>query len=525
MERFSSYTANTRHLQFSFDNTVIPSDHLESGGDQSEILLSYPQFNSPLEIDDLAPDMQKTLLNYANNGIVPSDPKKAADIAIYCMEYGERKALLYLLSSNHGKVDALDFSWHSGIKAKYIELLNDVLKKLGTNTKLHDLSLAACVNVASPETIQAIAELIKNARTLKSLDLQKNYIQSPGMKIIGEALQNNYTLTSINLFSNRIGNNPDNPHNNYDSTGAEAIAAVLKNNHTLTSINLGGNLLYAESACILADALAMNNTLVSFDLSQNRISDQGAKAIATVLIKHNSLTSLKLNFCSIGETGGQSISHALINNSVLTFLDLSNNKLEIESASAMGNMLDQNQTLTSLDLGANFLICSAGVKAIAGGLENNKTLHILNLNFSRICNEGARSIASALQKNSSLTTLDLGYNNIGYEGAQALVYAMERNHSLNSLSLRKNTNQWYTSLDEENKRAINEYLGQSFFSKNTPITITHPDGRNETVDRQPLPSEVTNKILKELSSIDTQRVAQTMPWSEEKKSIIQRIQF
>jgi Ran GTPase-activating protein (RanGAP) involved in mRNA processing and transport len=521
MNRFSSDTANTQRVKFPSSN-IIPSDHLEDNDDQSEILLSYPEFKSPLEIDYFSQNMQKTLLNYANNGVVPLNPKEVADIALYCMKHGERKALLYLLSSDHGQADALDFSGHSQIQARHIEFLTEVLKKLGSSTKLHDLNLAACVNAPLSKTMRAIAELIKNACTLKSLDLQNNAIQSPGIKIIGEALQNNYTLTSINLLSNRIGDNPDNPHNNYDNTGAEAIAAVLKNNHTLTSINLGDNILYADSACIIADALAMNGTLTSFDLSKNRINDQGANAIATALIKHDSLTSLKLNLCSIEETGGQSIAHALINNGTLKFLDLHRNYLGTESAIAMGNMLDQNHTLTSLNLGANFFIRSAGTKAIAEGLENNKTLHTLGLDHNGIDNEGAYSIASALKKNSSLTTIDLNLNNIGYEGTQALVYAMEGNQSLKLLYLRNNTNQWYKSLGEENKKAINEYLGQSLFSKNTPITI---DGRNGTVDRKPLPSEVTSKILSGLSSIDTQRVAQTMPWSEEKKSIIQRIQF
>jgi Ran GTPase-activating protein (RanGAP) involved in mRNA processing and transport len=510
-------TINTPRDKFPIDNIVIPSKHIESSDSQSDELLCYPEFNSPLEIDHLSPDMQKTLLNYANDGIVPSDPKKAADIALYCMKHGERKALLYLLSSNHGQAVALDFSGHNEIKAKHIELLNDVLKKLGSSTKLHDLSLAACIHVPLPEIMQAIAELIKNAHTLKSLDLQKNVLQSPGIKIIGEALQYNYTLTSINLLFSHIGDNPDNPHNNHDTTGAEAIAAVLKNNHTLTSINLGGNLLYAESACILADALAMNSTLVSFDLSQNKISDLGAKAISTALIKHNSLTSLNLYRCSIGETGGQSIAHALINNKVLTFLNLDNNNLGTESAVAIGNMLDQNHTLTTINLGFNFSIRSAGAKAIAEGLENNKTLRTLGLNWSGIGNDGARSIAGVLAKNSSLTTIDLSRNKIDFEGTKAFIDAMRKNHSLTLLDLRWNADQRH-----DNKTAINEYLWQSLFSREEPITI---DGQTEPVDRPPLPKEVINKIFSELSSMDIHHAIRAIAISEEKKSLIQRIQF
>jgi Ran GTPase-activating protein (RanGAP) involved in mRNA processing and transport len=517
-------TINTPRDKFPIDNIVIPSKHIESSDSQSDELLCYPEFNSPLEVDHLSPDMQKTLLNYANDGIVPSDPKKAADIAMYCMEHSERKALLYLLSSDHGQADALDFSGNNEIKAKHIELLNDVLKKLDLNTKLHVLSLAACIHVPLPEIMQAIAELIKNAHTLKSLDLQKNLLQSPGIKIIGEALQNNYTLTSINLLFSRIGDNPDNPHNNYDTTGAEAIAAVLKNNHTLTSINLACNMLYEDSAYVLADALTKNSTLVSFDLSQNKINDLGATAISTALIKHNSLTSLKLFSCSIWETGGQSIAHALINNKVLIFLDLRGNKLGIESASAMGNMLDQNQTLTSLDLGSN-LVSSSGAKVLAKGLENNTTLHTLYLHWNNIGNEGAYSIASALEKNSNLTTIDLSHNKIGYDGIQAFIDAMEKNHSLTLLNLKWNTDQRHYENGEENKRAINEYLGQSLFSKETPITITHSDGRNELVQRKALPKEVTNKILSELLNADVRKVVQTMPISEERKSIRQRIQL
>jgi Ran GTPase-activating protein (RanGAP) involved in mRNA processing and transport len=502
------------------------SEHIESSenqsNNQSDELLCYPEFNSPLEIDHLSPGRQKTLLNYANDGIVPSDPKKAADIALYCMEHGERKALLYLLSTDHGQADALDFSWHRDIKAKDIELLNDVLKKLDLNTKLHDLSLAECVNQPSPETIQAIAELIKSARTLKSLDLQTNGIRAPGIEVIAETLQNNQTLTSIDLSSNCIGFDP-NSQDHYNDRAAKAIATVLENNSTLTSINLACNLLYGKSAYALANTLAKNSTLVSLDLNINNIGDYGAKAIATALIKQPSLTWLDLHSCAIAETGGESIAQALIGNSTLTFLDLSYNKLGIKSATEIADMLGKNETLTSLNLGSNLSIGSAGTKAIAGGIENNTTLHTLGLRWNYIDNEGAYSIARALEKNSSLITIDLSHNKIGYDGIQAFIYAMEKNHSLNLLDLKWSTDQNQYGNGEENKRAINEYLGQSLFSNETPITITHPDGRNELVQRKALPKEVTNKILSKLLNADVQQVVQTTPTSEEKKSIKQRI--
>jgi Ran GTPase-activating protein (RanGAP) involved in mRNA processing and transport len=538
MKRFTSDTANTQRLQFPFNNTITSSDHLESGDDQSEILLSYPEFKYPLELDQRHPKTQDFFLSYAKDGIIPSNPEDIVKIALYCMQHGEHKALLYLLSADHGQVEVLDFSGFDNLHVKHIQLLNDVLKKLGSNTKLHDLILRKCVENSSQETIQAVAELIKNACTLKSLDLQNNGIQAPGIEIICQALQNNYSLTSINLSSNRITVNPHKTINydgivcrpsrrdrddSHDDTGAKAIATVLENNHTLTSIDLSSNHLYSDSACVLAEALT-NSALVSLDLNRNDINELGAKAIATALEKNNTLTSLNLSFCSIAETGGQSVIHALANNHALTFIDLSQNNLNIESATAIGSMLSQNHTLTSLKLDSNW-IRDAGAKAIAGGLENNKTLHTLALNWSEIGNDGARSIAGLLTQNNSLTTIDLSHNNIGYLGTQALVYAMGKNHTLSALDLRRNVDKKFNSLDMENKKAINEYLGPLLFSKNADITITHPDGREETVERKALPKEVTNIILSKLPSIDMRHAMHAMVGAAERKSIMQRIQL
>ncbi|HBC71321.1 MAG TPA: hypothetical protein DCZ38_00870, partial [Coxiellaceae bacterium] len=82
-------------------------------------------------------------------------------------------------------------------------------------------------------------------------------------------LEENPTVTTLNLFSNDIG--PE---------GAKALAGVLKENKTLTTLNLGSNNIDSEGAKALAGVLKVNTTLTTLDLENNNIGPEGAKALA-----------------------------------------------------------------------------------------------------------------------------------------------------------------------------------------------------------------------------------------------------
>ena len=210
------------------------------------------------------------------------------------------------------------------------------------------------------EGAKLLADALQQNRTLTSLNLAGNQIGDEGAKALAEALTQNRTLTSLSLGANNIG-----------AEGVKALADALKQNRTLTNLDLGANNIGAEGAKEMAGALQQNRTLTSLDLGNNEIGDEGAKVLADALKQNRTLTNLNLDYNSIGAEGAKALADALQQNRTLTSLDLDGNEIGDEGAKALADALKQNRTLTSLDLNDNDI--DTGVKnAIKDALERNK---------------------------------------------------------------------------------------------------------------------------------------------------------
>ena len=103
-----------------------------------------------------------------------------------------------------------------------------------------------------------VGEMLQGNRTLTSIDLSINSLGEVGGAAIGAALTGNTTLTSIDLSINNLG-----------EVGGAAIGAALTGNTTLTSIDLSMNKLGEVAGATLAEALTVNTTLTSIDLDAN----------------------------------------------------------------------------------------------------------------------------------------------------------------------------------------------------------------------------------------------------------------
>jgi len=82
----------------------------------------------------------------------------------------------------------------------------------------------------SDAEVQALAEALKNNKSLTWLLLVGNQIVDTGALYLSEALMVNTTLTKLCLGANRI-----------DTTGLQALAKALKMNKTLTELSYSGN--------------------------------------------------------------------------------------------------------------------------------------------------------------------------------------------------------------------------------------------------------------------------------------------
>jgi hypothetical protein len=171
------------------------------------------------------------------------------------------------------------------------------------------------------------------------MDLSCNSIGAEGARSLAAALDNNSTLTSLDLHDNEIG-----------AEGARSLATALDNNATLTSLDLRRNNIGAEGARSLAAALRNNATLTSLELRGNNIGAEGARLLAAALDNNATLTSLDLAWNNIGAEGARSLAAALDNNATLTSLDLAGNNIGADIQNLVGDRLRVNKLVPKVAL-------------------------------------------------------------------------------------------------------------------------------------------------------------------------------
>ncbi|CAF0988062.1 unnamed protein product [Adineta ricciae] len=264
-----------------------------------------------------------------------------------------------------------------------------------------------------------LEQQIANQKGKTKLDLRGNSLTNKDMEIVAYyAIQENNTLTTLNLSWNKIGD-----------AGAQYVSDALRHNTTLTVLDLYDNEIGDAGAQYVSDALRHNTTLTTLHLSRNQIGEKGAQYVSDALRHNTTLTTLYLSRNQIGDAGAQYVSDALRHNTTLTILNLSWNEIGDAGAQYVSDALRHNTTLTALDLSRN-KIGDAGAQYVSDALRHNTTLTALYLSFNQIGDAGAQYVSDALRHNTTLTTLVLGSNKIGEKGAQDLRSASERNGNL-----------------------------------------------------------------------------------------------
>jgi Ran GTPase-activating protein (RanGAP) involved in mRNA processing and transport len=129
--------------------------------------------------------------------------------------------------------------------------------------------------------------------------------------------------------------------------------------------------------------------------------------------------------------GMRELTAALALNTTLTTLSLVVRGLVAADALELAGALERNRTLKVLDLSFNNI--GDDSRLLAAALERNNSLMMLYAYRNNIGDDGARNLAAALERNNSLTALHLGDNSMGKVGAAALRAALETNCTLDAL--------------------------------------------------------------------------------------------
>ncbi|CAK4453733.1 unnamed protein product [Aphanomyces euteiches] len=153
----------------------------------------------------------------------------------------------------------------------------------------------------------------------------------------------------------------------------------------------------------LSKVLPFNLSLRALNLSGNQLNDMAGKALANILRRNNTLVKLDVENNDFGPATAKEFAAALTLNSGLTFLSLESNPLtadenDFSGIAAIGAILTKNNTLTSLNLWRTRLGIDGG-KALAKGLQGNKTMLCLDIGNNKIALADAAAISTTLADN------------------------------------------------------------------------------------------------------------------------------
>lgn len=340
----SDSSTNSSFEECIFETSKINGDHQDerknSQTNYGDLCIQY----LPLSASSV---FRHPYYNYP--GVVDPGIKEALLYPESQITYSEDGQELYLALCKESKL--------SPIRSFYKELLEEKV-----NLKYYGVSQMG---------FRAIAKSLKNNKHVKGLDLTDNWIYEDGCYHLGEMLMENITLKELNLFGCRIGpegakrifanlhinqtlQKIDLTKNYLGDTGVDYLAKTIFLGSNLTNIILSYNNLTAKALVVLTEAFKTHNKLTHLDLSWNTIvSPNAVFNLCTKLSENMLFEELILSWTSLsGLRVGKAIK-TLLSDSSLKYLNLSNNKLSTVAVKQIANGLENNRSLIILDISYN----------------------------------------------------------------------------------------------------------------------------------------------------------------------------
>ena len=221
--------------------------------------------------------------------------------------------------------------------------LEDFCKILST-TKLKELYLSG--NKIGNKGCDVLSKMLnaklENPSTISKLDISMCDISLNGVARLCESLENNPTLTYLNLDNNSFG-----------QLAGIYIGKCFALNGSLQHFSLNSCNLRDESVIKLCEGLGKNLGIKRLNLCKNYISDNAVSYISQVFLKNTSLVTLDLSYNYIKNKGGIMIANALRKNSTIENIFLTENSLKDESGRLLAEITRFKNNLLKIELGMN----------------------------------------------------------------------------------------------------------------------------------------------------------------------------
>ncbi|OJJ35723.1 hypothetical protein ASPWEDRAFT_110735 [Aspergillus wentii DTO 134E9] len=237
----------------------------------------------------------------------------------------------------------------------------------------------------------------------RRMDLCKMALGPPNVSTLMQSLRNNTFVQHFLLGNNIIG-----------PTGARAIADfILEFPCRIDTWYLAGNCIDSHSFSLIADALVKSTAVTNLWLKRNPLGPGSTDSIFRLIANTPNLRTLDLDQTELGDAGVVALFNKLATYSPsiplsLKAIYLSGVGISIAACEAMASYLASPHCgLTSLYM-SNNPIGDAGARALAAGLQHNRSIQRLCLQSIGLTGTGARVLISSLHNHPTIQTLDIG---------------------------------------------------------------------------------------------------------------------
>ena len=184
-----------------------------------------------------------------------------------------------------------------------------------------------------------ISKYLQTTKCLSTLILSECLIDDETIHILMGGLQQNNTITTLDLSYNKISD-----------VGARRLSTFLsKSDNGLTILNLGNNQINDEGVGYIASTLKnkQNSHLIELDLSLNNVNDDGAKKLFEAVAGSQRLQILNVSCNHITNNSFDAFINMIKVNKSLHNLNVSGNPL---ISSILSNASNSNTTSRSMSM-------------------------------------------------------------------------------------------------------------------------------------------------------------------------------
>lgn len=178
--------------------------------------------------------------------------------------------------------------------------------------------------------------------------------------------------------------------------------------------------------------------MMSICVTGHSLSGQRSEALASLIRNHNCICELRMGKTQLCGEDVSIIAKSLEENRTIHSLDLRLNNIGQKGAIAVADLLLKTKSLRLLNLSSTNMDLRS-IKKIVGATAGNKCLTDLDLSFLDIGDECCECLRDMLRANTNLQKLRLRSNNLTWSGCYVIAEGLSHNLCLNVLDLSRNT--------------------------------------------------------------------------------------